>query len=44
MNFRQISFDLGQMELLKLLRALPNWIKFESNLHDKYSIAFNEQH
>ena len=39
-NFRQISFDLGTLELLKILRTLQNFTEFVSNLHGKYSILF----
>lgn len=38
-NVRQISFDVGQLELLEVLRSLWNWSQFRSNLHHKYSIV-----
>ena len=39
-NFRQTSFDLGQLELQEVSRTLENWAQFGSNLHDKYSVVF----
>ena len=39
-NFRQVSFDLGQFELIEILRALRNETPFRSNMHYKYSIVF----
>ena len=38
-NVRQISFDVGQLELLEVLRSLWNWSQFRSNLDHKYSIV-----
>ena len=42
-NFTQISIDLGQIELLRDLRAFPNWAQFKNKLCHTYSTAFNEK-
>ena len=42
-NFRQISFDIRQFQLVGVSRALRNWRQLGSNIHDIYSIVFNEK-
>ena len=40
-NFRQTSFDIRQFQLVGVSRALRNWRRLGSNIHDIYSIVFN---
>ena len=35
-NCHIISFDLGQLEILKVLLVLQNWTQFGTNLHGKF--------